>query len=234
MAGDNKHIRIHRFEENRGAVENFRYVLHQANGKYFLWASGHDLWSPNYISANVTMLESNPAGVISYGSSIWIDEEGRELSECFGYTDTSGLDVISRFFTVYWGNMNPILGLMRISALDSSMLRSMVGADLIMLTELALKGDFLHTSNAHWQRRNFRHERSHSEKLKRYRSPDYLLTKSLMTRYFPLFRIPYELMKNVLKSNLGIGEKCMVIFALFASMPVRYFAGKKVNDTKPV
>lgn len=231
VVADKNNIKIHCFEKNKGAIENFRYVLQNTNGKYFLWASGHDLWSSNYISANVTQLESNPEGVISYGSSLWVDEYGRELEVCLGYTDTSGMNAIARFFTVYWGNMNPILGLIRKSALDSScILRSMVGADLIMLTELSLQGDFLHENKTHWWRRDFRNEVSHEEKLQRYRSSEYLLTRSIFVRLFPMFRLPFELVITVVKSNLTIAEKCSVVIALIASMPVRYFVGKRSND----
>lgn len=42
-------IRYHRFDTNQGPAANFKYVLDQSTGKYFLWAAGHDLWSSNFI-----------------------------------------------------------------------------------------------------------------------------------------------------------------------------------------
>lgn len=218
---------INRFEANKGATENFRFVLQKARGKYFMWASGHDLWAPDYVRETVALLESEPSSVLAFGSSTWIDEEGRAFGKHFGYTDTRGLSALARFFTVFYGNMNPILGVIRKTSLDRvGPLVSVVGADLILLSQLALQGDFVHAPTQ-WQRREFRHESSHAEKLRRYRSPDYALTRSLLDRAFPLFRLPFSLLGNIFKSDLRLFEKVAAASALIASLPVRYIAGKR-------
>ena len=210
-----------------GTLGICRYVLSVAKGKYFMWASGHDLWASNIISESVALLEATPTAVIAFGSSVWIDENGHQLPKFSGYTDTRGMNSISRFFTVFFGNMHPILGVIRKSTLDSAQpISSAVGADLILLSELALRGDFVHATRSHWKRREFRHESNHAEKLKRYRSSDYGLTRALLDRYFPLLRLPFELARNVIDSDLKPLEKVAVVFALIASLPVRYMAGK--------
>jgi glycosyltransferase involved in cell wall biosynthesis len=86
---------IHQFETNMGAAENFKYVLQASTGKYFMWASGHDLWDPNYISENVALLETVPTAVVAFGSSAWIDENSCRLPRFFGYTDTRGMTSIA-------------------------------------------------------------------------------------------------------------------------------------------
>lgn len=222
-------ITSHRFENNQGPTVNFIYVLQKSKGKYFMWASGHDLWSPNLIRESVALLEANSTAVIAFGSSSWIDEYGQLLPKFSGWTDTRGINPIARFFTVYWGNMHPILGIIRRSALDKAKpITATVGADLILLSELALQGDFVHASMAQWQRREFRHETSHAEKLNRYRSKEYGLTKSFFDQYFPLLRLPLKLIHTVIRSsNLCIREKITVVLALIASLPVRYLAGKR-------
>ena len=220
-------VSIHRFETNMGAAENFKYVLRASTGRYFMWASGHDLWDPTYISETVALLEMYPKAVIAFGSSVWIDENGCRLPRFFGYTDTRGMTVVARFFTIFWGNMHPVLGLIRRSALSKKRtVISTVGADLVLLSRLALQGDFIHAPCVKWQRREFRGEENHAEKLRRYRRADCGLTHSVIDKSFPLVRLPLEIIRNVLFSSLKTVEKIFVLIALLASLPIRYFSGK--------
>lgn len=228
LISDRTNIFVNQFDKNLGATENSIYVLHQAKGKYFMWASGHDLWSPNLIRESVTLLENNPTAVIAFGSSSWINENGQIMPRFFGWTDTRGMNPVARFFTILWGNMHPILGVIRKSALDKVQpITKTAGSDLILLSELVLQGDFVHAPMAQWQRREFRHETSHTEKLKRYRSKEYGLTRSFLDKYFPLLRLPLKLAQIVIRSNLRISEKTAVVLALIASLPARYLTGKR-------
>ncbi len=53
-------IKYFRQSENKGVGYNFRFVLEQARGKYFLWNAGDDTRSANYVAVNVAFLEANP------------------------------------------------------------------------------------------------------------------------------------------------------------------------------
>jgi hypothetical protein len=192
-----------------------------------MWASGHDLWDSNYIRENVQLLEKCPEAVVAFGSSVWIDENGGRLPRFFGYTDTRGMAVVARFFTIFWGNMNPVLGLIRKSVLNKKRaVISAVGNDLVLLSQLALQGDFVHIPDTTWSRREFRHEATYTEKLKRYRGEDCGLARSTFEKFFPLIRLPLELMRNILLSNLSRIEKVAAMIALIASFPIRYLTGK--------
>lgn len=228
IAAENPSVIFHRFDENRGATENFQYVLDHSSGTYFMWAAGHDLWSPNTISECVKMLEEIPESSIAIGSSQWIDENGDTMAQVSGWTDTRGMHPVARFFSVFWGNMHPVLGLIRKSYLkELGQFRPFAGADLVLLSELSLRGDFLHAAKATWKRREFRHEQKHSDKLKRYRSAEYGLAGSFVDRYFPLLRLPLALIKVVLKSTLPSIQKIALLFALFTAFPLRYLVGKR-------
>lgn len=50
-------ILVHRQATNLGPTENFRFVLRQANGKYFMWAADDDSWEPRFIESLVALLE---------------------------------------------------------------------------------------------------------------------------------------------------------------------------------
>lgn len=224
---NHENVSLNRFDSNRGATCNFSFVQNQAKGKYFMWASGHDLWAPDYISRTVALLEQESLAVIAFGSSEWIDASGNLFDRYYGYTDTRGMSILSRLFTVFFGNMHPILGLIRRSTLEQTKpLIPMAGADLLLLAELSLMGDFVHTNKTKWMRREFRFEPCHNDKLKRYGSKEYGLTKSNFDSVFPLFRLPLHLIRVILRSRLNPIQKASAVLAISVSLPVRYLAGK--------
>jgi glycosyltransferase involved in cell wall biosynthesis len=53
-------IKYFRQSENKGVGYNFRFVLEQARGKYFLWNAGDDTRSADYIAVNLAFLEAHP------------------------------------------------------------------------------------------------------------------------------------------------------------------------------
>lgn len=232
FAQQDSRIKYHRFEQNQGVAENFRYVQSQARGKYFMWASGHDLWSSNLVSECVALLEAHPDAVIAFGASQWIDAAGQPYPKFSGWTDTRGMEVVARFFTVFWGNMHPVLGLMRVDALSRAReLQSMAGADLILLLEMVLQGHFVHATAAHWSRREFRSTESHDQRIKRYQSSEFGLTKSFADRFFPLARLPVELIRVVLDAEIPWSRKYFILLILLPSIPVKYFVSRAGAST---
>jgi len=223
-----KRVRYSRFDSNVGASKNFTSVLERASGKYFMWAAGHDLWSENLIAETVRILEIHPDAALSFGSAVWVDENGDVFGRESGWSDTRGMDPIARFFTILWGNMHPVLAVIRRSYLcEIPRIHSCAGSDLIILSELALKGDFIHAIKATWFRREFRGLESHKEKLKRYKNKEYKLITSSVDKIFPLLRLPFELMRVVIRSDLKKLEKLIVLVALFPAFVARYVSGNK-------
>ncbi len=220
-------ISFHHFEKNQGPALNFEYVLKKSKGSYFMWAAGHDLWDNNYLTTCINLLESHPNAIIAYGASQWINEHNKNFGREFGWVDTRGMDIIARYFTIFWGNMHPILGVIRKQSLQDSPIINTVGADLILLSNLILKGDFIHSVETQWKRREFRVEKNHQDKLDRYKSKDYRLTSTLFNKLFPLTRLPFELIKVVFQAKLSLLLKCCLLFLLIPSFPIRYIAGKR-------
>lgn len=230
LASTDSRVSIHKFETNQGAGSNFMHVFDNAaeEARYFMWAAGHDLWAQNYISECVFALESHPAASIAFGSSDWIDENGEFFGRECGWTDTRGLRPVARFFTVIWGNMHPVLGLIRLAHLKKfQFATTYAGHDLVILSKLSLLGDFIHATSTSWSRREFRGQESHNNKIKRYRSAEYKLSNSILNKWFPLLKLPIELIKTITNSSLSFPEKTLSIIALIGLMPVRYLNGKK-------
>lgn len=53
-------IRLVRHEQNMGASRNFEFLMREARGKYFFWASCDDYWHPQFVARNVALLEGTP------------------------------------------------------------------------------------------------------------------------------------------------------------------------------
>jgi glycosyltransferase involved in cell wall biosynthesis len=219
-------IRYHRFEENVGASANFVWVMEQARGDFFMWASGHDLWEPNYLYECGMALHTNPQAMIAFGTTRWIDADGAPHARSTGWSDTRGLSLPGRYFTVFWGNMNPIIALIRTSALRRQEILDMVGMDLRVLLGLALLGDFIHCPATYWSRREFRDEVSYTQKLQRYKSVEYGLGKSWLGRNFPLAELPVRILVDLFDAKMGIGLKTLMTIVLLNSLPLKYFSDR--------
>ncbi|MGH2575265.1 MAG: glycosyltransferase, partial [Ignavibacteria bacterium] len=54
-----KRIRYFRQEQNMGGHWNFMFVLQQAKCKYFKWIAPDDIYLPDFLEKNISILESN-------------------------------------------------------------------------------------------------------------------------------------------------------------------------------
>lgn len=223
-------IDYRRMENNHGAVANFRLVHDLADGKYFMWASGHDLWQPNFVSECVKLLECEPEAVIAFGSSNWIDAFGKPLPRTSGWTDTRGMDSIARFHSLIWGNMHPILGVIRAESLQKTRgPLSTAGADLILLSELILQGDFVHAVETSWSRREFRGGENYHQRIARYRGQEYALSRSFIDRFAPMLRLPVELARSVLRSSISKPVKILLLLSLISVFPAKYVITRSIQ-----
>ena len=221
------YIRHNKMTSNIGAAENFREVQKLSKGKYFMWAAGHDLWSENLITECAAILEKHNNAVIAFASCRWVDDSGKVIDKYSGWTDTRGMHDLARFYTVLWGNMHPILGLIRNNILnETDEFKSLLGADLILLCELALRGDFVHATNAIWSRRLFRSEETYGQRVSRYRSEDYNLFNKKWWNIIPILSLPIQLMNVVIKSNLRIHLKILNIMVLIPTMFLKYLVSR--------
>ncbi|OOG59666.1 glycosyltransferase family 2 protein [Rhodanobacter sp. C03] len=227
-ASEDPRIRIESAVENRGVIANFQHAVDLASGAYFMWGSGHDLWTSHLVSECVALLEANDGACLAFASSRWIGANNEPLARASGWSDTRDLAAAARFFTVFWGNMHPVMGVMRVERLRSCLpMPSMVGGDLVLLANLALRGGFLHAPHSCWSRREFRAEKHHNDKLKRYASPSIGIARSRFARMFPLLQLPFALIKVLLRSRLPVVDKLAIVAALIPSLPLRYLVGRR-------
>lgn len=124
-----KRVRLFRQATNIGPEANFRFVLEQASGKYFMWAADDDTWEPSFVERLVDLLESDESLGVAFCNFDALDREGRRAEI---YPDFLPLlqayerrPIAARLAAYisqeeYLGKANLIYGLFRRSVLKSS------------------------------------------------------------------------------------------------------------------
>lgn len=220
-------IKYSRNIENIGAIDNFNKVFIEAKGDYFMFAGGHDLWSNNFMSSCLDILQSDSSSVISFASTVWIDEENNPVKKRSLFYDTGDSDPVTRFMYVLWGPMNPVYGLIRTDSLRKVRLDTKtIGADLILLSELSFLGQFSYNSEAVWFRRIKHGEETREQKIIRYQNVLFSKGNKLL-KIMPHVKIPFELWRSIAKADLSLKDKIYIYMISLIAFPVKYFLSKK-------
>lgn len=149
-------IRYVRNRENIGLAKNFRRVVELATAEYFKLANADDLCGPDLVSQCVRVLDGDPTTVLCYGKTTLIDAEGRSLQPYEDGLDLRSPSVTERFRTALQRVrlVNVLQGVMRTDALrQTALLDTYVGADMVLVIELALRGRFHELPERSFQRR---------------------------------------------------------------------------------
>ncbi len=151
-------VQYSRNETNVGAAVNYNRLVDMARGEYFKWAAHDDLCAPEYLEQCVDVLDREPSVVVCYPRTRIIDEEGRDKGE---YPDDLHLDsprTHERFRDVMFreaGECNAVFGLIRTPVLRrTGLIGNYPASDMILLSELALHGNFHEVPEPLFQRRD--------------------------------------------------------------------------------
>jgi glycosyltransferase involved in cell wall biosynthesis len=148
-AAKDQRVHYYRNETNIGAAVNFQRVFELAQGDYFVWVAGHDLWHRTFLSRCLEILSQDASIVLCYPQALWINTDGQPLGLIPNSVETRGLNRISRLNVVLWGlgYCYPVYGLISSQALRKvSLGLQVIATDAILLTELSLLGAFAHIS----------------------------------------------------------------------------------------
>jgi glycosyltransferase involved in cell wall biosynthesis len=138
-------VRYVRHVTNRGAVYNWNFVVEQARGQYFKWASGNDYCAPTMLERCVQALDADPQVAVVYGRTGYVDDEDAELG--IYEHDPEVLDArpsvrFERLCRELRAN-NAQSGLIRRDVLlRTGIERDFPGGDMGLMSELALYGGF--------------------------------------------------------------------------------------------
>lgn len=212
-------------EKNIGFTRNVNQLFKLSSGKYFMWASGHDLWDKHHLFLCVDFLEKKQNVVLAHGLTSLIDVNNNILSTKKISLDTSDLGIISRFskFILSANDCTIIHGLMRIDAINkTNLLKNVLGADILFLSELSLLGDFAQIPKILYYSRQIRPQETPIKAAKR-RIDDLCSPQS---RYYPrvfyLIHLMQQYIKMIIGKPLKFYYKIILIFFVFYDLSILY------------
>lgn len=145
-AAKDPRIRFVRNETNMGASANYKSVFRLAKGRYFRWAPADDLFAPESLEVCVETLNEHPEAVLCYPKTTLIDEYGAAIRSYEDHLHLPLPSPVERFKRVLKqiGLANCLYGLIRREALGkTALLGNYPGADIVLILELSLLGQFI-------------------------------------------------------------------------------------------
>jgi glycosyltransferase involved in cell wall biosynthesis len=137
-------VRYVRHPTNLGSAENHNFVIREATGEFFKWASDDDLYAPDLLQRCVDALDARPEIVLAHAGTAFINEGG-EVIRIQGYPLTTDVPSPSERFRslLYTVGGDDIYGVIRTEVLHRMPPHgSFHLADRVFVAELALNGRF--------------------------------------------------------------------------------------------
>jgi glycosyltransferase involved in cell wall biosynthesis len=161
-AVDDPRLEVHVNPRRLGMLENTNRAWSLSRERHpeaELWAlaSDHDVWEPAWLERLVAALDASPRAVLAYPRTQRIDADGRVVRGSWRF-DTEGVtDPHERLHRclrrMVSGDM--IYGLFRAAPLDRlGFYRPVLAPDRLLLSELALEGEFVQVPEVLWSRRH--------------------------------------------------------------------------------
>lgn len=142
FASRDSRVRYIRQETNIGPIANFRFVLQEASGEFFMWAAHDDIWEKNWLQVLVGELE--PSDLAVRGKAININENGDILNTTI-VTSFKKNQVLKAFFddekncrALYW---YALFNSKLLNQIDLGLLNNTFGADASAITHLVQFGN---------------------------------------------------------------------------------------------
>ncbi len=147
---------------NIGAAPNHNFLVGQARGRYFKWASHDDLYAPELLEKCVQVLESRPDAVLAHCWDALIDEGGRVLQAAPYALDTANPSPSARLRSLlYTRGGNDFYGVIRTDTLRRvGPHGTYYNADRTIVSSLCLQGPFLQVPEVLYWRRDHEHRAS--------------------------------------------------------------------------
>lgn len=126
LARGDSRIAVIRQVKTLTAIDNFNFLLHQANSPYFAWAAHDDLWEPTFIESLLQGLEQDPLAELSFCAldnvELQTAERVRLLPAVMQLTSRPLVDRLRTYILTEEsdGKANLIHGLMRTSTLQAA------------------------------------------------------------------------------------------------------------------
>lgn len=141
---NHKQIKVVQQTTNIGVIKNFKFVLNQAEGEYFMWAADDDFWSPNYISSCLNVFSSNPDCVSVFSHFEVLNLKTNEITQKNTPTSCSSSSQFIRVFTRLFEMIpNMIYGLHKTEIIRKISIETFDWFDVLVTIQLAYHGKIL-------------------------------------------------------------------------------------------
>src|SRR5918993_3050002 len=149
-------IRYFRQPVNLGAAANHNFVVKQARGEYFKWASHDDLYGRALLLRCVEALDAHPEVVLSHAWQAFIDAEGNIIHRVDYRLATDSPHAPDRFRDMlFLQGGDDFYGVMRADVLRRTPLHGTYHhAEHTLVAELALHGPFYQVPKVLYYRRD--------------------------------------------------------------------------------
>lgn len=141
-------IQYHRNSRNLGAHPNYNLCFERARGDYFKWVPHDDELHADYLARCIEALDADGEAILCQTNFEYIDEQGATIS--IAGERLAGIDsemTARRFAAVilFPHTCYDVMGVFRRKVLaETILLPSFHGADRALLSDLALRGRFIH------------------------------------------------------------------------------------------
>ena len=150
-------VRYVRHEQNLGAAGNFNFVVHEAKGEYFKWASHDDRMHPTLLERSIAVLDADPEVVLCHPRTAMIDGAGRHTRDFVDDLNLMHDRPHQRMghLVTHMRLCNAVMGVMRLEVLRRTrLIDSFRTADFITLIELSILGKFHEIEDHLYERRD--------------------------------------------------------------------------------
>jgi glycosyltransferase involved in cell wall biosynthesis len=150
-AGRYRQISYTRQAVNLGAFANFKFVLDQARGEYFMWAACDDTFSTDFVALNFHFLSQNPDYVASTCPTEFEGQDIEKQNRINFSLDGSPFERIIHFFENCWVSHGMYYSLVRTEVLRGCGLigQSFIAVDWAIILYLARKGKINRTKTGY-------------------------------------------------------------------------------------
>jgi glycosyltransferase involved in cell wall biosynthesis len=208
-------VRYIRHSVNRGMTFNFRTVLEEARGQYFMWLGDDDWMGPSLVSRCASVIVEDPEQAIVSGRPKHCDTEGKVLydGDCINLQQDSRKErVCAYLWQIRYDGA--FYGLMRREQLLRNPVQNVLAGDWLLISSIIFTGKLTTLKDVHVYRTDEGASSSHESTVALAGLP------MIFARHVNLFylKIATSLFYDILIANpyyksAGLGERLSVAYA---------------------
>lgn len=132
-------IKYIRQNKNIGAPKNFRFLLEQATGEFFIWFAHDDRWDSTYFKKAIEVLDVNHDCGLVFSNFVVRNLDTNEEKKIYAKSVVSNNRMINYLQAIAYMRSSMLYGMYRLNFLKRNQLEYFDFADIHLITSLALE-----------------------------------------------------------------------------------------------